>query len=63
MAIGSMLRQPMKTSCLSSVGGSKMPKKVLTRVEKNKNIQLFYYFRSNDRFGFKRRFNAVLMPF
>ncbi len=63
MAIGSMLRQPMKTSCLSSVGGSKMPKKVLTRVGKNKNIQLFYYFRSNDRFRFKRRFNAVLMPF
>ena len=52
MAIGSMLRQPMKTSCLSSVGGSKMPKKVLTRVGKNKNIQLFYFFRSNNRFGF-----------
>ena len=52
MAIGSMLRQPMKTTCLSSVGGSKMPKKVLTRVGKNKNIQLLYFFRSNDRFGF-----------
>ena len=63
MAIGSMLRQPMKTSCLSSVGGSKMPKKVLTRVEKNKNIQQLYFFRSNDRFGFKRCFNAVLMLF
>mgnify|MGYP004653011011 CR=1 FL=1 len=51
MAIGSTSRQPMKTSCLSSVGGSKMPKKVLTRVGKNKNIQQLYYFRSNERFG------------
>ena len=48
MAIGSTSRQPMKTSCLSSVGGSKMPKKVLTRVGKNKNIQQRYFFRSND---------------
>ena len=63
MAIGSMLRQPMKTSCLSSVGGSKMPKKVLTRVGKNKNIQLLYFFRPNDRFGIKGVIHAVLMLF
>ena len=59
MAIGSMLRQPMKASCLSSVGGSKMPKKVLTRVGKNKNIQLLYFFRPNDRFGIK---GVILTP-
>ena len=30
-----------------------MPKEVLTRVGKNRNSQLFYFFRSNDRFGLK----------
>ena len=29
-----------------------MQKQMLTRVRKNKNSQLFYFFRSNNRFGF-----------
>ena len=38
-----------------------MPKEVLTRVGKNKNIQLFYFFRSNDDLGLNIKKTAFLL--